>query len=491
MSKQISDVLLHLQREHLYFFVWQVFNELEAESATKFIPNWHIQAMCYELECMIRGENLRLVITMPPRHLKSITVAVALSAWLLGRDPSTKIIVASYGLDLARKHAFDCRRVMESAWYRKLFPRTRLAARGNTHDEFRTTFGGGRKAVSIGGAVTGHGADWIIIDDLMKAGEANSPVELERAQTFIESSLMTRFNNYEQGRLVAVQQRLHELDPAGHLLAKGTFRHLNLPAIAEEETKIQISRRRFHIRRTGEALFPEWMSLEALHRLKKEQGAAAFAMQYQQNPISAEGSALQWEWFGVYDTPPPRQRTELLVQSWDTATSADSRSNYSVCTTWGFCEEKWYLLDVVRRQLSFPELKQQALALVSHWNPDKVLIEDAMSGRPLLQELRDGDRGRGRYVAITPKLDKVTRFAAALAPIEEGVVLLPREAHWLPGFKRELQGFPRSAHDDQVDSVSQFLTWTKGRGLRRALPPDHPMKLARRERIRIEPRRRR
>ena len=180
------------------------------------------------------GNELRLVITIPPRCLKSITVAVAYVAFLLGHDPTIKIIVASYGLDLARKHSDDCRRVMQTAWYRSIFPNTRLATRGNTAEDIKTTEGGSRKAVSIGSAVTGHGADVIIIDDLLKAGDAQSEAELLRAQDFIEGTLLPRFDNPPQGRVIMVAQRLHEMDPPGYLIDQGTYKHLNLPAIAEE-----------------------------------------------------------------------------------------------------------------------------------------------------------------------------------------------------------------------------------------------------------------
>lgn len=158
---QISDALY---RTSFLAFVWKTFATLHPGPQDAFVPAWHVAAMCHELENIRSGENRRLVITIPPRHLKSITVAVAYVAFLLGHWPETKIIVASYGLDLARKHSEDCRRVMEAPWYQRLFPNTRLAARGNTVEEIRTTRGGGRKSVSIGGAVTGHGADYIIID---------------------------------------------------------------------------------------------------------------------------------------------------------------------------------------------------------------------------------------------------------------------------------------------------------------------------------------
>lgn len=176
-----------IYRQDLYSFVWKTFDTL---NQGRFIDAWHVRAMCFELEQLISGENTRLVINIPPRHLKSITVAVAFVAYILGHRPDTKIIVASYGRDLARKHSEDCRRVMQSEWYKRAFPHTRLSKRQNTADAFHTTMGGSRKAVSLGGAVTGHGADYIIIDDLLKAQDAASEVELERAQNFIEGTLL-------------------------------------------------------------------------------------------------------------------------------------------------------------------------------------------------------------------------------------------------------------------------------------------------------------
>lgn len=160
----IRRAALAVCRDDFFAFLWRAFDTLHTGASVKFVPAWHVRAMCHELENLRSGENRRLVITIPPRCLKSVTVAVAWPAFLLGHAPGAKIIVASYGLDLARKHAEDCRRIMSARWYQEIFPGTRLARTGNTAEEIRTTAGGSRKAVSIGGAVTGHGADHIIID---------------------------------------------------------------------------------------------------------------------------------------------------------------------------------------------------------------------------------------------------------------------------------------------------------------------------------------
>jgi predicted phage terminase large subunit-like protein len=370
---------------------------------------------------------------------------------------------------------------MLSGWYRRLFPGTRLANRGNTTEEIRTTAGGIRKAVSIGGAVTGHGADYIIIDDLLKAADAESEAERIRAQEYIEGSLLSRFDNPAEGRVIMIAQRLHELDPPGYLLSKGTYRHLNLPAIAEEDERIDLGDGQFHCRRIGEPLFPERIGLDVLERMRIEMGTAIFNCQYQQNPIAPGGSPLRWEWFGTYETVQDRRRYQLVVQSWDTGMSAAPGSDYSVCTTWGYLDNKWHLLDVFRDKLDYPHLKQHVIDLARRWEADKVLIEDAATGKPLIQECHSTDRAL--YRAIRPETDKEVRFHAACAPVEAGKVVLPEEAEWLAGFKRELLGFPRGRYDDQVDSFSQLLNWANGVGFRRSLGRDHPENVRRRAEI--------
>jgi len=458
---EVRDALL---RASLAAFSWKAFETLHRGSGEKFIPNWHIKAICQAADEARRGRRRKVVITMPPRHSKSTTIAVAFSAFVLGHEPGAEVIVASYSLDLARKHAEDCRRIMESAWYRQVFPGTRIAP-GSSALVIKTTAGGRRKGVSTGSATIGFGADYIIVDDLLSAADAASETERDRANVYLDGSLLTRLNEPATGRVICIQQRLHENDPAGHLLAKGAYRHLNLPAIAEEDEAIPIDLDRTHLRRRGEALFPQRFDIDVLEGLRRELGSATFAMQYQQNPIAPEGSALRWEWFGTYDDQPPRRWFQHVVQSWDTGMSADPKSDYSVCTTWGFREDKWYLLAVFRDRLDYPDLRKTVLRLAEDWSPDKVLIEKAATGIPLLHD--HFHTNRALFRAISPVEDKEIRFNAACAPVEDGRVVLPRAAPWLAAFKKELLGFPRTRHDDQADSFSQFLNWATGPGFRR------------------------
>jgi len=243
MSAHDARLLQALCKEDLFSFVWQSFLQLHLGDQQCFIPNWHVRAICHALERVARGECRRLLITVPPRHLKSICTAVGFTAWLLGRDPSLKVMVASYGHDLAARHSKDCRVVMESPFYRQLFPRTVLATAKEL--ELTTTANGGRKAVSLGGSTTGFGADILIIDDLIKAQDAQSDVERQKAKDYYEQALFSRLNNKQTGSVVSIQQRLHEDDPAAQLLEKG-FEQLNLRAIAETDELIPIARGRVH-----------------------------------------------------------------------------------------------------------------------------------------------------------------------------------------------------------------------------------------------------
>jgi hypothetical protein len=287
-----------LLRENLFFFVWRTFQTLHP-GRDSFVPAWHVEAMCARLEQVAAGDLKRLLITVPPRHLKSITTSVALPAFLLGHRPEMKIMVASYGSDLAKKHSRDCRTVMESGWYREMFPRTRLQSA--KEEELITTMGGGRKAVSVGGSVTGFGADLLILDDLMKAADARSQAERERVREYFEQTLYSRFDDKANGAIVSIMQRLHEDDITAVLQAKGGFDHLNLKAIAEEDEAIPIGLGRTHHRRKGEPLYPEREPLSVLENTRREIGPAAFSAQYQQNPVAPGGNRLRWEWFGTHD----------------------------------------------------------------------------------------------------------------------------------------------------------------------------------------------
>lgn len=419
---------------------------------------WYLRSICQALVSVHEGQERRLVVTVPPRHLKSVTASVAFVAWVLGHKPRAKIMVASYSHDLARHHSNQTRIIMESDWYRKDFPGTRISDRGNRALELETTAGGVRKAVSVGGSITGFGADIIIVDDCMKADEAKSPTVRQELRNWFDNTLLSRLNDKSSGSIISIQQRLHEDDLPAYMLEKG-YRHLNLPAIADREEAIPVSPTRLHRRLVGDLLNPTREDRDTLEQLRRDLGPQVFSAQYQQEPVTAEGNMMRMEWFGTYEEVPPRHQFHKLVQSWDTAMTSQPTSDWSVCTTWGFelASSKWYLLDVFRKRLDFPDLKRAVVGLRKSWRADKVLIERAGTGHPLYQDL--ATTSGFKAVLITPKAGKEERFSGCLAEIEAGHFLLPREAAWLNEFRAELKAFPSGKHDDQVDSFSQFVKY--------------------------------
>jgi predicted phage terminase large subunit-like protein len=214
-------------------------------------------------------------------------------------------------------------------------------------------------------------------------------------------------------------------------------------------------------RQKGAPLFPQRERLSTLEEIRREIGAFAFSAQYQQEPVPPDGNRLRWEWFGAYDEPPPRTALQMVVQSWDTAVTAEPTSDFSVCTCWGYREGNWLLLDVVRERLEYPALRRRVIDMAQRWLAEMVIIEYANSGIPLVRELRTN--GTPSIIGPKPRLDKAVRFGAQGAKLETGKFLLPKSAAWLPAFKRELLGFPNTHHDDQADSMSQFLEWTGSR----------------------------
>ena len=186
-------------------------------------------------------------------------------------------------------------------------------------------------------------------------------------------------------------------------------------------------------------------------------GSHIFEAQYQQNPMPLEGGAIKWSWFNFYDSPPEKGANDLIVQSWDTASKADQVHDYSVCSTWLRRGKDHYLLDVRRIRLVYPDLKKMIVDLAQQFGAEAVLIEDKGSGTNLIQDLHAGDLIRP--IAILPEGDKTMRMLPQTAKIEAGHVFLPKSAPWLDAFRREVLQFPNGRHDDQIDSLSQYLSW--------------------------------
>lgn len=427
--------------------------------ATAFLDNWHIDLIGEYLNACQRREIRRLIINMPPRALKSVCVSVAWPAFLLGHNPSERIMTASYAAGLSVKHALDCRRVMQASWYAEVFPKTVLARDQNEKHKFATSQFGHRIATSVGGTATGEGGDFLIMDDPQNPAQVMSDVQRAIAAEWFDHTFATRLDDKRNGVIVLVMQRLHEADLTGHLLAKGGWEHVCLPAIADRRCVYRMGsvikqRERWellHSVREGEA---------QMQAIKRELGSYAFAAQYQQNPLPMDAGMVRRHWFLRYTALP--EQFERVVQSWDTAIKAGSSNDCSVCVTMGEALMQHYVLDVTVMRVEYPELKRVVESHALQWQADAVLIEDKASGQNLLQDLRRV-KTMPPLIAIMPKHDKVTRFAAVSAMIEAGQVVLPHDAVWLAEFEREVLAFPQAKQDDQVDALSQYLGWVRKR----------------------------
>ncbi len=439
-------------RQDLASFVAKAFGALNP--GTRFLPGWPVELLGAYLTACADGEITRLIVNLPPRSLKSTIVSVAWPAWLLGRDPSCRIMAASYSERLAVKHALDSRHVLAQPWYRRLFPDVMLAKDQNEKHKIQTTARGHRIATSVGGTVTGEGGNVLIVDDPLSAAQAMSRTRREAAVAWFDQSFANRLDDKKRGVIVVVMQRLHAADLTAHLLAKGGWTHLALPAEATEPTIVRHGP--IAIRREiAEMLWPEREGRVELDRARNELGSRAYAAQYQQDPAPEDGGLVRLAWFRRFARPPAEPRRVVL--SWDTAAKGRAHNDPSVCGVWAETAEGWHLLTVIRRRMDYPTLKRAVLDLAAQWRPTAVLIEDQASGQALIQDLRAATRLP--VIAIRPDADKVTRLARVSPLIEAGRVSLPVDAPWLAEYEAELTAFPDAAHDDQVDMTSQLLAW--------------------------------
>lgn len=441
-------------RKDLATFVEKSFATLEQGVAYQ--DNWHIQHLCWQLEKVARGDVRRLIINVPPRSMKSITVSVAFSAWLMGRDPTKRIMAISYAEDLARKLSVDTRSVMATDWYRAAFPAFAFSGRPRNL-EVGTTLGGYRFAAGMNGSILGRGADLILIDDPIKATDALSEAERRRVNEAFDNTIRTRLNDKVRGAIVIIMQRLHQDDLVGHVMGKDDWEVVSLPAIAPEDQLYQLSDRPtdVHFRRAGDVLHPSREPRSILEQIRRAQGSLTFSSQYQQQPLPLEGNIVKREWMRSYADAP--EEFDLVIASWDTASTLSETADWSVGTVWGAKGLDFYLLDCLRVRSEVPDLRRQIIALAEKWDVDQTVVEEGDMGRAIVQDLR---RTGYRNVVLQPvRIDKQTRFLAQSARFESGQVHVPANAPWYADWLKELLAFPNGKHDDQVDSTSQALAY--------------------------------
>ena len=423
-------------REDFMTFVGLVMSELEP--GTDYQENWHLEVIANELENVRLGENRRLMINLPPRNLKTIMTSIAFPAWILGHDPSRRIICVTYSQEVAKAQANQFRRIMQTSWYRRVFPACRSPVHNRTVD-WQTTQGGYRLATSIDGSVLGRGGDFIILDDPNKGQEIFSRVERERVTNAWDNVISTRLNHPKDSAIICAMQRLHEEDLAGHLLGQEEYRQITIAATAPQKEKWPLGNGRTYVRAKNTPIQPERMGHPELERQKRIMGALAFSAQYQQQPVPDDGVVIRKAWLRYYDEEPDEYESTII--SWDTASTLGENSDWSVGTVWGYVDGLFYLRDVIREKLESPELTHLIEDTHCEYESDLTLVEDGDLGRAIVQSLRSNSR-HCLPILVKPWLAKIERMQARAVLFETGKVLFPREAPWLATYQKELLGLP-------------------------------------------------
>jgi len=419
-----------------------------------FIEGRHHKIMAEAFEKIARGELKRLIINMPPRHTKSEFASYLLPAWFLGQYPGKKVIQTAHTAELSVGFGRKVRNLVDSDDFKEVFPNLQLRADSKAAGRWSTNDGGEYFAIGVGGAVTGKGADLLIIDDphSEQEGQSGDPSVFDRTYDWYTSGPRQRLQ--PGGAIIIVMTRWHMRDLTGKIIKSSTQR-----AGTDEWEVIEFPA----IMPSGKALWPEFWSIAELEALRNELPSSKWNAQYQQNPTSEEGALIKREWWKVWekDRPPP---CEFIIQSWDTAFLKTQRADFSACTTWGVfytpddegvTKPNIILLDAYKERLEFPELKKKAFELWSDMQPDAFIVEAKAAGMPLIFELR----AMGIPVAeYTPSRgnDKIARVNAVADLFASGVVWAP-ETRFAEEVVEEFASFPAGEHDDLVDSSTQAL----------------------------------
>ena len=421
-----------------------------------FIGGRHHAKMADAFERVARGECKRLIINMPPRHTKSEFASYLLPAWFLGKYPHKKIIQCSHTAELAVGFGRKVRNLVDTEVYHKIFPELSLASDSKAAGRWNTSKGGDYFAIGIGGAVTGKGADVLIIDDPHSEQEAAiaevNPDIYDKTYEWYTSGPRQRLQ--PGGAIVVVMTRWSKRDLTGQILkdalandSLSEWEVIEFPAILP----------------SAKPLWPEFWELEELEKVKRDVPNSKWMAQYQQNPISESAAIVKREWWQEWESDDPPS-CDFILQSWDTAFEKTQRADYSACTTWGVfyhpddsgtTQANIILLNAFRDRMEFPELKRVAIEEYKEWEPDGVIIEKKASGAPLIYEMR----AMGIPVQeFTPTRgnDKISRLNGIADIFASGRVWAPA-TRWAEEVIDEVAEFPAGTHDDFVDTVSMAL----------------------------------
>ena len=413
----------------------------------EFIEGKHHKKIAEKFNRLAKGEIKRLIINMPPRHTKSEFASFLLPSWMVGRKPDLKIIQTTHTTELAIRFGRKAKTLMDSPEYKKVFD-TRLREDSQAAGKWETEQGGEYYAAGVGSAITGRGADLLIIDDPHSEQDALNPEALERAYEWYTSGPRQRLQ--PGGAIVVVMTRWSLKDLTGALINS----QKNLKADKWEIIEFPA------IMPSGKPIWPEYWKKEELESVKASLSIGKWNAQWMQNPTAEEGSLIKREWWKVWDKPyiPPLQH---VIQSYDTAYLKKETADFTAITTWGVfypsedSPANLILLDSYKERVEFPELRKEAFRQYRYWNPETVIVEAKAAGLPLTYELRKAGIPVINYTPSKGQ-DKHARVNAVSPLFESGIIWAPEEK-FAEEVIEECASFPYGDHDDLVDSTTQAI----------------------------------
>jgi predicted phage terminase large subunit-like protein len=447
------------------------------EPARPFVENWHHAAICDHLEACSRLEIKQLIITVPPRHTKSLLVSVFWPSWEWTFAPGIRWIFSSYSHALSIRDSSKTRRVIESAWYQRRWGRVfQLASDQNTKIKFENDQAGFRLATSTEGLSTGEGGDRLVADDPHNIKKKESDADRESVTTWWDEVFSTRFNHPELHAKVIVMQRSHDADLVGHVLQENAaeYEHLNLSSeYSAKRSKVTVQGFQDPRTKEGELLWPARFTARVLAALKKTLGPSAYSAQFLQDPVAPGGGIFKEVWLRYWRHAPPAPgepsvddwvlftiEVEHWMQSWDMAFKGEEDSDFVVGEAWAKVQADVFLVDETRGQLSFPETQRALLEFTAkHPRATTKAIEDKANGPAVIQSLRRKVPG---LVPIDNKGTNLLSRAHSVSPyFASGNVYIPDPNmpgyEWVLDWIIELTRFDKAPHDDRVASAVQAI----------------------------------
>ncbi len=447
--RELKRYLVQLDKKQKNFKIQTDFMTFVKQMWPDFIEGYHHKIIAEKFNKLRTGEITRLIVNMPPRHTKSEFASFLLPAWMIGGTPKLKIIQATHTAELAVRFGRKAKHLMDSEEYKEVFD-TRLMEDSKAAGRWETEQGGEYFAVGVEGAVTGRGADLLIIDDPHSEQDAMSRKALDRAYEWYTAGPRQRLQ--PGGRIVLVMTRWNKADLTGMLQAAqkepkaDQWEVVEFPAILP----------------SGKPVWPEYWDIEQLESVKASVALPKWNAQYMQNPTSEEGALIKREWWKKWPEDKGIPSCDYVIQSYDTAFMKKESADFSAITTWGVFREsedapqQLILLDAVKERYEFPDLRREALKLYKYWEPEIVLIEAKASGLPLTYELRNMGIP---VISFTPSRgnDKHTRVNSVSPLFESGQIWAPAHLQFAQEVIEECAAFPYGDHDDLVDSTTQAV----------------------------------